>query len=68
MHIDKICFSIYFYSPKCFFNHHQGVTQEHIQYTNSCTKCLVKTTSFYSYTLSPPCGNKLSNYATVRNK
>ena len=44
MHIDKICFTIYYYSPTCFgrfCDHHQGVTQEYIQYTNNCILCVL---------------------------
>ena len=35
MHINKICFFVYCYSPTCFgyfYDHHQGAVQEHKQY------------------------------------
>jgi len=46
---------IYFYHILLFTNmfqslrnHHQGVIQEYKRYTNSCTKCLIKTAWCYS--------------------
>jgi len=43
MHVDKLCFIVYYYLPTCFSrfcSHHQGVVQEYKQCTNKCTKCL----------------------------
>ena len=51
IHVDKICFIIYCYSPTCFgrfCDHHQGVIQEYRQYKNNCTKSIIKTTRCYS--------------------
>jgi len=36
----------YMFQSLC--NHHQGVIPAYKQYTNSCTKCLIKTACYYS--------------------
>jgi len=43
MHINKICFIIYYYLPTCFgcfCNCHWGVIQEYKTCAHNCTKCL----------------------------